>query len=104
MDDKMQPITWEDFVLQRYEWTKVSRYAVTLDGILVRDDSKPDSPFYMCLWEGWWEPQGLPAVGVSIRDVLEAKPVSTEEAREIIRREAKPRVMRPAERKNWRFD
>lgn len=103
--EKIKPLTQDDFVLREYDWTKSSRYAVTSDGVLVRDESaNVKTPFYMCLWEGWWEPQGLPGVGVGIRDVLEATPISTKEARKIIVREAKPRSMRPEERKSWRFD
>ncbi len=101
----MQPLTWEDFQLQKYEWTKVSRYALTSSGVLIRDESRDaKTPFYMCLWKGWWEPQGLPALDVSIRDVLEARPIGKIKARMIILKEAKPRFMRPKERKNWRFD
>jgi len=102
---QLKPLTQDDFVVREYDWTKVSRYALTSDGVLIRDISdKAKTPAYFCLWEGWWEPQGLPGVGVSIRDVLEATPISTKEARKIIVREAKPRSMRPEERKSWRFD
>lgn len=107
MDKKeITPLTYDDFVPRIYDWTKVSRFAITANGVLVRYDGYLEDgfPIYMCLWEGWWEPQGLPGVGVGIRHVLEAKPVSIKEAREIILREAKPRSMRPEERKSWRFD
>ena len=97
---QLKSITADDFILKEYAWTKVSFYAVTEDGILVRYDGwKTGFPIYECLYEGWWEVSD--ACGVSYGALDESKPVTKEEAREIIRKEAKPRCTRPPDRDNW---
>ena len=99
---KMKDLTQDDLVPRLYDWTKVSRFAITKDGILVRYEKclEDGSPIYMCLYEGWWEIKDACA-GVSIRDVFEAEPVNLKIARAIIRKEAKPSCQRPRERNSW---
>lgn len=99
---KYYDLTEEDFYLRIYDWTKVSRFAITEFGVLLRYDGhlKDGSPIYMCLWEGWWEIKEA-CMGVSIREVCEAEPVNLKVARAIIRKEAKPRCKRPKERRPW---
>ncbi len=98
----LRELTQDDFVLKIYDWTEVSHYAVTSDGILVRYDGhlEDGSPIYMCLYKGWWEIFDA-CSEVSIRDVLEAEPVNLKVARAIIRKEAKPTCQRPKERNSW---
>ncbi len=99
---QLKPITQDDLVPRIYDWTKVSHFAITENGILVRYDGHLEDgfPIYMCLYEGWWEIKDACAE-VDIRDVLEAEPVNLKVARAIIRKEAKPRCQRPKERNSW---
>ena len=96
----MKPITKNDFVPRVYAWTKVSRYALTQDGTLLRYDGllQDGFPVYSCLFEGYWEPT---EVGVGISEISEARSVPDDEAEKIIRREEKPRSTRPKEREQW---
>lgn len=85
-----QEITPADYLLREYEWTKISKYALTDNDILVRYEGdigdKVSTSFYVCLHEGKWIPT---AHCVGIRQVAEAKPISEEEASRIIKKEAK---------------
>lgn len=97
---QLKSITADDFILKEYAWTKKSHYAVMEDGVLVRYDGwKTGFPIYVCLFEGYFEVSD--ACGVGYGSIASAKPISTQGAREIIRKEAKPRCTRPLERNNW---
>lgn len=99
---QLSSITQDDLVPRVYDWTRISRFAITENGILVRYDGqlKDGFPIYQCLYEGWWEMKDA-CHAVAIRDVLEAEPVNTKIARAIIRKEAKPSCKRPKERNSW---
>lgn len=95
----MRPLTQDDFIIKEFNWTKSSRFALTKDEVLLRyDGEKTGLPFYMCLLDGYWEATD---VGVGISEIAEAKPISILEAKEIIRKQAKPRSTRPSCRDNW---
>ena len=96
----MRKLTEDDFILKQYEWTKTSVYALTKDNMLLRyDGHKEGFPIYYCLYEGWFEVSDV--CGVGYITLAEAKPITKEQAREIIKKEAKPRSQRPAERNSW---
>lgn len=96
---KLRPLTQEDFIISKYLWTDDSKYALTDDGILLRyEGDKYKFPAYSCLFEGYWEATD---VGVGIRQIAEATPISEKEANRIIEREEKPIHTRPKERDNW---
>jgi len=81
----LRKLTDDDFIPRAYDWTKTSRYAITASGVLVRcDGCDKDGSFghYSCLHEGRWVPNEV-CHAVGIRDIMEAKPVSEEEARRI---------------------
>lgn len=95
----MRPLTQDDFIIKEFNWTKISRFALTKDGVLLRYDGKKTGfPFYMCLFDGYWEATD---VGIGISEIAEARPISTLEAKDIIRKQAKPRSTRPSYRNNW---
>ncbi len=97
---KIRPLTQGDFVPRIAAWTKVSRYALTESGFLVRYEGPLSDgfPVYVGLYEGWWE---VSDVCSSIQEIAEAKPIDEEIAIRIIRKEEKPRELRPKERDSW---
>ncbi|MFC1709769.1 hypothetical protein ACFL2J_06940 [Candidatus Omnitrophota bacterium] len=96
----MKPITISDFMPGVYAWTKVSKYAITEEGYLIRYDGQLSDgfPVYQCLYEGWWEATDA---CVGIREVREAELISLKAAQAIIRKEEKPLEQRPKERRHW---
>jgi len=99
MNKKLREITAEDFVLRAYEWTKISRYALTKDRILLKYiGNKVGFPAYKCLYKGYWE---ITDIGIPYQHIAEAKPISEEKAKKIMRRQEKPRHTRPVERNYW---
>jgi hypothetical protein len=96
----MRSITINDFVPGVYGWTKVSDYAITKGGHLIRYQGQLSDgfPVYLCLYEGWWE---VTDACVGIRDAREAEPVSPKVAQAIIHKEEKPLADRPKERQYW---
>lgn len=94
-----RPLTQEDFIIGKYNWTNDSQYALTDDEILLRyEGDKYKFPAYSCLFGGYWE---ATEIGVAICQIAEATPISEEEANQIIKKEEKPRHTRPKERDNW---
>ncbi len=95
----MHKLTDKDFILKEYDWVKVSEYALTKDNILLRyDKDKVGFPFYQCLYQGYWEATDI---GISYQDIANAKPITEEQAKDIISKEEKPASSRPPERNNW---
>ncbi len=92
-------LTQADFVPKIHDWTKVSRYALTEDDILIRYEGHIKGfPIFYALYKGWWE---ISDGCVGIRAIAEAKPISEKEARKKIHKEEKPRQDRPKERDSW---
>ena len=85
----MKPLTIHDFIPGVYAWTKISKYAITEEGELIRYDGQLSDgfPIYQCLYEGWWEATDA---CVGIREVRGAEPISEKAAQAIIRKEEKP--------------
>jgi hypothetical protein len=100
MKKKLRPLTQEDFYYQKYEWTNISKYALSEDGYLIRLEKvlSDGSPVYLCLFEGWWE--AVDACS-SISAVREAEPISPKVAKAIMKKEEKPLAERPKERNYW---
>ena len=88
----------DDFLLKQYDWAKTSHYAVTEDGVLLKYVGDDLTPMYECLFEGYWE---VTDAGIGYAEIENAKPVTEEWAKKIIRKEEKPRETRPPERNNW---
>ena len=98
-NEELREITADDFVPKIHDWTKVSRYALTEDDILIRYEGHIKGfPIFYALYERWWE---ISDGCVGIRTIAEAKPISEKEARKKIRREEKPIRNRPKERDSW---
>ncbi len=98
--NELRPITQDDFVPQIAAWTKISGYAKTKDGFLVRYKGPLSDgfPVYECLREGWWEASDTCS---TLADIAQAIPVDEKEALGIIREEEKPIELRPKERDVW---
>ncbi|MCF7887678.1 MAG: hypothetical protein K9L76_00210 [Candidatus Omnitrophica bacterium] len=99
---KYRKLTEDDFVPRVYDWVKISKYAITKDGCLIKFEKQlsDGSPVYLCLWESWWE-MFEACHSVSIRDILEAEPVNSKIAKAIMNKEEKPLAERPKERNSW---
>jgi len=95
-------LTQDDFVLKVYPWTRIYKYAITEYGVLIKFEKQLSDgfPIYLCLWEGWWEIFDA-CHSVSIREVLEAEPISIKAAKAIMRKEGRPLDERPKERNQW---
>jgi hypothetical protein len=94
---EMRSLTQDDFVPRIAAWTKISRYGMNEDGLLVRYEGPlPDGfPVYVCLYEGRWE---ISDACSTIRAITEAIPVNEEIAIRIIRKEEKLIELRPTGR------
>jgi hypothetical protein len=96
----MNKLTEDDFILKEYAWTKISKYALTEDNILLKyEGDKTGFPIYQCLYKGWWEVTD--ACGIAYESISKSRPISEEEAKTIISKEEKPISARPPERNNW---
>jgi len=98
---RLKKITQDDLVPRVYPWTKISKYAISENGILIKFDGALSDgfPVYLCLYEGWWEVSDVCPVG--IRGIMGAEPVSLKIAEAIMRKEEKPIEERPHERNSW---
>ena len=64
----------DDFILKKYKWTEISRYALIDDGLLLRyDGDEHGFPWYGCLFEGYWE---VSDIGIGYGTIEEATPIS----------------------------
>ncbi len=104
MENKFPKITQNNLILQTYEWTKTSPFAITKDNILIfHDGITIKEPMYWCLYEGYWDISDACVMGYN--EITAAKPLTIFEASEIIRKEAKEPSTRPADcpRRNFSF-
>ncbi len=104
MENKLYKITQSDLVLQTYDWTKTSPFAITEDRVLIfHDGITIKEPMYWCLYEGYWDISD--ACVISYSKLASARPLTIFEASEIIRKEARELSTRPADcpRRNFSF-